>query len=199
MVQFNPIQRQPDNLDFASPSQYRFNIIKLPHLEYFATSINVPTISFTGNAEINSRYKTLAFMGDTLDFGDLEVTFLVNEDLSNYREIHDWMIGIGFPKSPTQFSSAVSENADLKPGSSPSRTDVNRVGGSSELVNPSTLVSDATLTILSNKNNPVIRVNFKALYPTSLGGLQYNAQTTDTEQLTSTVTFKYDLYEFEVL
>jgi len=60
-------------------------------------------------------------------------------------------------------------------------------------------MSDATLTILTNKNNPLLRANFKDCYPLSLGGLTYNTQITDTEQLTATVTFKYNIYEFEVL
>jgi len=187
MVEFNPLSRQPANMDLASPSQFRFNLLKIPNVEYFVTSVNLPGISFSGDASMNTRFKSISFMGDTLDFADLEVTFLVNEDLSNYREIHDWMIGIGFPKSNTQFTTAIADNADL---ATPS-------GGSSG--NPKSLMSDATLTILTNKNNPLLRANFKDCYPLSLGGLTYNTQITDTEQLTATVTFKYNIYEFEVL
>lgn len=187
MVEFNPLTRQPDNLDLASPSQFRFSLLKIPNVEYFVTSVNVPGISFSGDASINTRFKSISFMGDTLDFADLEVSFLVNEDLSNYREIHDWMIGIGFPKDNQQFVSAINEDADL---ATPS-------GDASG--NPKSLMSDATLTILTNKNNALLRVNFKDCYPLSLGGLTYNTQTTDTEQLTATATFKYNIYEFEVL
>lgn len=186
MVEFNPLQRQPNNLDFAQPTQFRFNLLKVPNVEYFVTSANIPSISFTGEATMNTRYKSLSFMGDTLDFADLEISFLVNEDLSNYREIHDWMIGIGFPQTNTQFSTAVAEDAALKPTTT-------------NLVNPSSLQSDATLTILTNKNNPTLRVNFKGCYPNSLSGLTYNTQVTDTEQMTATVSFKYDVYEFETL
>ena len=103
MTKINPLQRQPINMDFASPSQFRFQLLKIPNVEYFVTGVNLPDISFTGDATINTRFKSIAFMGDTMDFEDLEITFLVNEDLSNYREIHDWMIGIGFPKDNEQF------------------------------------------------------------------------------------------------
>ena len=44
---------------------------------------------------------------DTITFSDLEITFLVDENLENYREIHGWMYGIGFPKSRTQFADLV--------------------------------------------------------------------------------------------
>jgi hypothetical protein len=184
-LKINPLQRQPANMDFASPSQFRFQLLKAPEVEYFVTGVNLPGISFTGDATVNTRFKTIAFMGDTMDFEDLEITFLVNEDLSNYREMHDWMIGIGFPKNNEQFKTASADDS-LKPNTS-SRT------------NPSAMTSDASITILTNKNNPKVRVNFTNCYPTSLSGLAYNTQITDTEQLTATVVMKYDLYEFESL
>jgi hypothetical protein len=186
MVEFNPLSRQPTNLDFASPSQFKFNLIKIPNVEYFTTGVNIPAISFTGDAELNTRYKSVAFMGDTMDFSDLEVTFLVNESLENYREIHDWMTGIGFPQDNPQFAAAIRNSPQTKPNTK-------------STLNPSSLTSDATITILTNKNNPTVRVNFTNCYPTSLSGLQYNTQNTDSEQLSATATFKYDLYKFEVL
>ena len=186
MVEFNPLARQPNNLDFAQPTQFRFNLLKTPNVEYFATSVNIPGIGFSGEASLNTRFKSLALMGDTLEFEDLEVTFLVNEDLSNYREIHDWITGIGFPKDTAQYTTAAAENAELTPNTS-------------NLTNPNSMSSDATITILTNKNNPTLRVNFKGCYPNTLSGLTYNTQITDTEQMTATVSFKYDLYEFEVL
>jgi len=182
MVEFNPLSRQPENLDFAHPTQFRFNLLKVPNVEYFVTRVNIPGINFSGDASVNTRFKSIAFMGDTLDFSDLELSFMVNEDLSNYREIHDWMIGIAFPKNNQQHTDAINTSEIVKPRRS-----------------ASVLQSDATLTILTNKNNPTIRVSFKNCYPSSLSGLEYNTQLTDTENLTATVTFKYDIYDFEVL
>lgn len=191
MAKINPLQRQPSNMDFASPTQFRFTLLKIPNVEYFTTNVNIPGISFTGDATINTRFKSIAFMGDTMDFEDLSITFLVNEDLSNYREIHDWMIGIGFPKNNEQFTSAIASEAQTNPGEPSINTQRKSVG------KPSVLMSDATLTILTNKNNPKVRVNFTNCFPTALTGIDYNTQVTDTEQLTATVTLKYDLYEFE--
>ncbi len=188
MVEFNPLMRQPETLDFASPSQFRFGLLKIPNTIYFVTRVNIPGIAFSGDAIMNSRYKAMPFMGDTLEYSPMELTFLVSEDLSNYREIHDWMTGIGFPKDPEQFASAIAAE-QTKPGAA----------SQNPTVNPSALVSDGTLTILSNKNNPLINVNYSALYPTSLSGLDYDSQTADSNQLTASVTMNYDLYEFETL
>lgn len=192
MVAFNPLTRQPTNLDFASPSQFRFSLLKVPNVEYFVTAVNLPGVSFSGDATINTRFTSVHFMGDSMEFQDLEVTFLVNEALENYREIHDWMIGIGFPKDNQQYIDAISSEQNMNPIAS-------KVDNAKATGKPSVLMSDATLTILTNKNNPNLRVNFKNCFPTSLSGLSYTTQGTDTEQLTASVTFKYDIYEFEVL
>ena len=194
MAEFNPLKIQVTNMDFASPSQFRFQLLKIPTVEYFVTQVNIPGISFGGDASISTPFSTIHMMGDNIDFADLEVQFLVNEDLSNYREIHDWLIGIGFPKNREQFTNAVQgANPELRAASK--ENDPNKASAG----NPAALMSDATLMILTNKNNPKVQVNFKNVFPTSLSGLDYNSQTTDSEQLTASVTFKYDIYEFASL
>ena len=63
----------------------------------------------------------------------------------------------------------------------------------------SAMYSDATLTILSNKNNPVVNILFSNVYPVSLSSLQYTNDSTDTEYLSATATFQYQIYDFENL
>ena len=58
------------------------------------------------------------------------------------------------------------------------------------------LYSDATLFILTSKNNPNIEIRFSDIYPISLSGLDYNQQESDINYLTSNVTFAYKIYEF---
>ena len=61
------------------------------------------------------------------------------------------------------------------------------------------MFSDATLTILSNKNNPIVEVRFADLYPTSISSLDFNQGATDVEYLTVQATFTYKLYEIIAL
>jgi len=187
-VSSNVLSRQPTNLDYLRPTQFRFDIIKVPNVQYFTTEINLPGIAFSGDAIMNSRYKSMPFMGDTLDFSPMEISMNVQEDLANYREIHDWMTGIGFPETPEQFATAIRDGQNEK-------FTANR-GATS---NKNVLTSDATLTILTNKNNPVVRVLFRNIYPTSLSGLQFDTKDTEAVGITASVTFNYDLYEIEVL
>ena len=43
--------------------------------------------------------KDLPIPGDKMEFEDLNVRFLVDENLENYMEIQNWMRGLGFPES----------------------------------------------------------------------------------------------------
>ena len=61
------------------------------------------------------------------------------------------------------------------------------------------MFSDATLTILTNKNNPIVEVRFADVYPVSLGALEYNQAETDVTYLTVSADFDYKLYEIVTL
>ena len=61
------------------------------------------------------------------------------------------------------------------------------------------MFSDATLTVLSNKNNPIVEVRFSNMYPVSLGALEFNQQATDVEYMTVSADFTYQLYEIHAL
>jgi hypothetical protein len=187
IVKTNPLDRQPDNLDLARPTQFRFSILKIPNTEYFIQEVNLPGIAFSGDAVLNTRFTSLNMMGDTVNYEPLEISFAVQENLSNWREIHDWMVGIGFPENTAQFADAISDAA------------VTRTSVSSRTANVSTLQSDATLMIMTNKNNPTVKVNFKNVYPTSLSGVSFDTKDTDAQNLTATMTMNYDYYNLEVL
>jgi len=131
-----------------------------------------------------------------LSFSDLEITFLVDENLENYREIHGWMYGIGFPKARTQFANLVNSGKDRFPttGKDSLTTDAGKVKYGAMPLGP--IFSDATLNVLTSKNNANIEVRFSDVFPSSLSGLDFNQQADDISFLTATVTFKYKIYEF---
>jgi len=189
------IQRQPTKFDYASPTQFKFQLTKLPKVEYFTTACNIPGISLNATVQ-PTPLADIPLPGDTLTFGDLEITFLVDENLENYREIHGWMYGIGFPKSRTQFAALVEANKDRFPteGKDSKSTDAGKVKYGAQALGP--IFSDATLNVLTSKNNANIEVRFSDVFPVSLSGLNFDQQADDVTYLSATVNFKYKLYEF---
>ena len=58
------------------------------------------------------------------------------------------------------------------------------------------LTYDATLIILTSHNNPNRSIKFKNIFPTSIGSLEFNTQSSDIEYLQADISFRYDEFEF---
>ena len=188
-------QRQPSKFDYASPTQFKFSILKLPKVEFFCTAVNLPGIRLGAGAQAGPL-KDIPIPGDKLTYNDLTMTFLVDENLENYREIHGWLTGLGFPKDRSQFRNLLGGGADRFPTSTGANqeTDAGRIRNQAGATGA--VYSDATLSILTSKNTTNIQVRFSDVFPTALSGLNYNQQQTDVNYLIATVNFQYKIYEF---
>ena len=189
------ISRQPSKLDYTSPTQFRFLINQLPKVEYFTTEANIPGITL-GELDFKTRFKAIPLMGDVLTYEDLTITFIVDENLENYVEMHTWLTAIGFPENTKQFSDFRSATSNVATNTRGESKDIGDVKASTP---ERAMYSDAVLTILTNKNNPVVECRFRDVFPTSLSGLTYSQNQTDVEYLTATVNFKYQIYEIVTL
>jgi len=189
------VSRQPTKLDYASPTQFKFTINQLPKVEFFTVSANIPDITLS-DVIIPTPFKPIPILGQNLTYGNLSLTFIVDEFLENYRELHEWLIGIGFPKSRKQFTEFRSNTSNTGSTTATPKVDVGAVGKS---VADAAMFSDATLTVLSNKNNPIVEARFKDMYPVSLGALEFNQQSTDVEYMTVQADFTYQIYEIHAL
>jgi len=195
MTTTNSYARQPSKLDYASPTQFKFNILKLPKVEYFCTQVNVPGITLGGSMTQATPLKDIPIPGDKLTYEPLSMTFMVDENLENFQEIHGWLVGLGFPRDYSEFRNLVSAGGDRFPTKNQSiSTEVGKVKYGSPNVGGT--YSDATLTILTSKNNPQLEVRFRDVFPTALTGLTYSQQADDVDYLTATVSFSYSIYDF---
>ena len=191
----SPLNRQPTALDYSSPTQFRFLINQLPKVQYFTTEANLPGITLD-ELELGSPLKDLPLLGSKLTYDDLTITFIVDENLENYIEMHTWLTGIGFPKDRSQFKDFRSTTSNM---STKTRGESNDIGDVRATTPELAMTSDAVMTILTNKNNPVVECRFKDVFPTSLNGLTYSQNQTDVEYLTAEVNFKYQIYEIVTL
>jgi hypothetical protein len=189
------LSRQPTKLDYSSPTQFRFQITKLPKVEYFCTAANLPGISLSTRIQ-QTPLSDIPQPGEKLDYQTLRVTFMVDENLENYREIHGWLTGLGFPRDHKQAKTLVDAAKDRFPtgGKSDAITDAGKVTGSPMPLGP--VFSDATLNVLTSKNTANIEVRFSDMFPVSLSALNFNQQANDVDYLSASVTMKYKIYEF---
>ena len=192
MTDVNVQTRQPSIMDYASPIQFRFKCSKLPKVEFFCQTANIPGIGL-GQADVETSLKSIPFPGDKVTYQDLAISFLVDENLENYKEIHDWIIGLGAPQNHTQFSDLRATSSDRFPGTSSSNAITGQA--TADPLPESGMYSDATLTVLNSKNIAVTEIRFHNIFPTSLGALSYNVQASDVNYLQTNVDFSYMYYE----
>jgi hypothetical protein len=189
----SPLARQPDKLDYASPTQFRFGINQLPKVEFFTVGANLPGI--TGSpGTLSTPFKDIPILGDKLEYENLSINFIVDEYLENYKSLHDWLTGIGFPSNRDEFREYRDITSNSPAGGTAPAADI--VGGSTP---DKALYSDAFLMILSNKNNPIVEVVFENIFPISLSGLDFTQTSTDVEYISASAEFAYQIYEIKTL
>ena len=197
-VATSPLSRQPTKLDYASPTQFKFGIHQLPKVEFFTTTATVPAIALS-DVVIPTPFKSIPMQGDQLTFDNLTVNFIVDEFLENYLSLHEWMTAIGFPKNRKQFSDFKTNTSNTPATARTTVSTSNDIGDVQQASPNNALFSDATLTILSNKNNPIVNVLFRDLYPVAMSALEYDQAATDVEYLSASVDFAYQIYEIEAI
>ena len=186
--------QQPTVYDYATGTQWRLAFNRLPKTTWFCTAANIPGISL-GEAQYPTPMTDIMLTGDKLTFETLTITFIVDEELQNYRELWDWMVGIGAPKSHDQWTSVLSEGDGAVRQFGADDADPRTKSTYEE----SNLYSDATLIVYNSKNMAKVNVQFKNMFPTSLSALEYSQELTDVEYFHATATFRYLYYEFETV
>ena len=166
----NIFYKQLDNRNYMSPIGFEFSIARFPKVSFFANTASLPQISL-GGAEQANYLKQLMHPGDRVEYGELPISFLVDEDMLNYTLIHNWITGLGFPQSMQQFVDFTTDRDG--------RTDLKLQ------------YSDATLKILNSNYNTIAQLKFWDIYPTSLSSLDFTAGDTDINYFVANVTFSY--------
>ena len=166
----------PDNKNFLSPLGFVFQIKKTPNVNYFVQSVVLPELTL-GQADVQTPFTKLPVPGDHVDFGQLQVTFRIDEEMRNYKEIFDWIVALGFPDNFNQYKSIAPQRGPI--------------GGLVAPTSGAGVYSDGSLTVLNSVKNPIIEFAFKELYPISLTNVTFDTKLTSVDYLDATVVFAY--------
>lgn len=171
------------NMNFLAPTQFVFTMTSIRNVAFTCQTANIPNITL-GQSPIATRLSDFNIPGDTATYGELIVTFLVDEDMVNYKSLHDWIRKVGTAVDTDEYDEYIRSQRAR-------RTD-------SENVKPlpiSPTMSDATLSIMDSNNNANIEIRFTDLFPVSLEGIQFDITDTSMPYLTAAATFQYKHYD----
>jgi len=131
---------QISNRNFLSPIGFKFILTKAPKAVFFCNSARIPEITL--ETTIQPTYlKNLDIPGEKLAYGDLNLRFLVDENMENYMSIHNWLTGLGYPETTAQYKELITDDKGM--------------------LDPKEAFSDGTLSILNSNYQEVAKVRFK--------------------------------------
>jgi hypothetical protein len=108
--------------------------------------------------------------------------------MSNYIELYEWLVALGFPTDYNQYRNFTGERLSRFPF-------VRNASGSSVAV----AYSDATLTILDSNNVPKTNIQFKDAFPVSVEALDFDITSSSVDYFVGIASFKYKQFEIEAL
>lgn len=163
------------NKNFLSPLGYKFTLARAPAISYNVQNIRFPGVQMS-NGESPTPFVPIPVTGK-LTYSPLDLTFRVNEDMTDYLEIYNWMVSLASPENFDGYKS-------LK----------NAGGGAT-----GTLYSDLNLQIMNSSMNSNIMITFYDAFPTSLGDIEFNSTDSSVNYIECSVEFKYLRYDITKL
>ena len=169
-------QEQLQNKNYLSPIGFVFLLDKAPKTSFLCQKAVIPDMAL-GTANVPTRGMVSIPMDGNVVYGELTLQFIVDEDLKNYLELHNWIRALGQPaymgermEWREQYNSKTWDGQDPK-------------------------FSDGTLQVLNNNNRLNFNVVFEDMFPTQLSTLDFDVTGGDQEYFTASATFNYTFYE----
>jgi len=161
---------QPVNTNFLTNNKFQFRLSRCPTMTYFCQRANIPSLSFGVSIQSQPGGIVLKRPGTAYNYEDLQVGFIVDENLTNWLEIYNWIkqIGISYDTS-------------------------------TEHIHELQKVATGIMLVTDSKYKPIVAVKYQNIFPTFLSGIDFDSALTDTDAVICTATFSYTHYEIEVL
>lgn len=158
---------QPTNRNRLTTNRFMFVMTRLPYVTYFCQRVNLPSLGFGTSIQSNPTAVEIKRPGTRLVYEDLQVGFVVDEEMKNWLEIHNWM-------------SKISTYDTIY-----------------EYLREEQKVSDALLYVLSPTYKPLLTVQFYDVYPVFLTSIDFDSTAQDSEVVVSTATLSYTHYKIK--
>jgi len=166
------LDNNPVNNNFLSPLNFSFQLKRAPYIDFFIQRVNFPSVSLDFPVQ-QTPFTTIPISGDQLRFGDLDVSFKVDEELQNWFEIHNWIRSLGFPDNFGEYNNIKTNGVTSGLG----------------------ILSDITLLIFDSAKNPNYSVTFRDAFPVSLSDLNFQTTDSSVDYVTASASFRYTLYD----
>jgi len=164
------LNRNPQNTNPLQPTKFLLTFARINSTQYFCQTVNIPGVQL-GEVNRATPFLDMYSPGTKLQYDPLDIEFIINEDMQSWKDMYNWFTSIADPDG--------FEGRDH-----PRELQMNKH------------FSDATLTILSGLNNPILRIEFTNCYPLSMNEIQFDTKSSADNIITCRATFRYQSYKY---
>jgi hypothetical protein len=164
------LNRNPENTNLLQPTKFLLTFSRIATTQYFCQSVKVPSVSL-GEVDRVTPFLDLYSPGTKLSYEPLDISFIIDEELQSWKNLYDWFISIADPDG------------------------FERRGYNREL-QQNKHFSDATLTIMSALNNPILRIDFSNVFPLTMSSIDFDTRLSADTVVTCNATFRYQSYKY---
>ena len=172
------LSNTPSNQNFLHPNKFHLSFTRIPNLQFFCQSLSVPGVSM-GEIPVPTPFVEKYSPGEKAIYDILNVTFVLDEELRSWMEIHDWIRAMTFPENFEEYAQLPKLNKFSN--------------------KPNPQFSDATLTVYSSSFTPYYRFKFIDVFPSSLSSFILSTQDTPDTIMTADASFRFTYYNIEKL
>ena len=173
------LTRSPLNTNLLQPTKFLLTFDRTPTVQYFCQSVILTGINL-GQAQLNTPMLDIFSPGNKIMYNPFSIHFLLDEQMLGWQELHTWFRSIASPESWDERKRLSALQ--------------NKLGSTRH-----SYYSDATLTILSALNNPLIRVKFINVFPITLSDIQFDSAQSADDIMSSDAVFMFDYFNFETV
>lgn len=164
----NPSFFHIDNTNTYQQSKFRIVFESLPFLTYFCQGSMLPDIQ-ADPIKMENPFDPHWHAGDKLQFSNLDVSVILDEDMQVWKETFKWMRGLYFPNEHLEYYN------QLKKG----------------------LYHDATVIVMKNSNTENFRIKYTNCFPISMTRVSFERDVDANLTPKFDITFRYDQFYFE--
>lgn len=164
------LTRAPQNTNPLQPTKFLLTFARIPNTQFFCQEVNIPGVSL-GEVDRVTPFLDMFSPGTKLTYEPLDVEFIVDAQLQSWKDIYNWFTSIADPDGfeGRRISREVQNNTNF---------------------------SDATLTVLSALNNPVVRIEYLNCFPLTLSDIRFDTKSSADNIITCRATFRYQSYKY---
>lgn len=164
------LTRTPQNTNPLQPTKFLLTFARIPNTQFFCQEVNIPGVSL-GEVDRVTPFLDMFSPGTKLKYDPLDVEFIVDAQLQSWKDIYNWFTSIADPDGfeGRRISREIQNNTNF---------------------------SDATLTVLSALNNPVVRIEYINCFPLTLSDIRFDTKSSADNIITCRATFRYQSYKY---